>query len=216
MQTVHPMENAFTYKNLLFLINNQSLRNEQIMSYLNTTFQYIPVDNSSQTVVVNGNELYNLSITDNIFTFYSIDGKYIEQTIPLLHSLIESIVLMIKTKYSSESLANFVSVKLCCYFPIDKKIPFGFVKHSDNNTTDLFGNPLLQNLTLYTKMFEFNDQYELKTLSFEHLVDYTDMIRKFVQPVPPTPPSSPNISSMSVVAPQFPNMYKAQPFFKKF
>ena len=93
MQSTHPIENAFNYKNLLFLINNQSLRSEEIMTFLNTTFHYTPVDTTSQTVVINGNELYILSVTDNIFTFYSIDGKYLEQPIPLLHTLIESIVL---------------------------------------------------------------------------------------------------------------------------
>jgi hypothetical protein len=58
---------------------------------------------------------------------------------------------------------------------------------------------------LYTKTFEFNEQYELKTLTFQHLADYSDMIQKFVQkntvqPVPiqtvpmqttPTPVSVP-------------------------
>ena len=123
---------------------------------------------------------------------------------------------MIKTKYPSSALANFISVKLCAYFPPDKRVPFGFVKQSENNTTDLFGNPLLQSLTLYTKMFEFNEQYELKNISFEHMIDYTDMIRKFTQPkaIPIPTLEVPNLSSaMSVQT----NFYKQpQPFFKKF
>jgi hypothetical protein len=105
--------------------------------------------------------------------------------------------MMIKLKYATPSLANFISVKLCCYLPIDKKVPFGFIQQSLANSTDLFGNPLLyDNLVLYTKTFEFDEKYNLKTLSFEHMVDYTEMIRKFT-----------NTNSMAVVS---------QPIFKKF
>ena len=183
-QVTQPLENAFIYKNLLFFINNQSLHNEAMSTYLNTTFGYLPKENDGRTTVVNGKELYYLGLTDTVFVFYSIDGKYIESTISLLNTLSEYITLIIKKRYVTPALANFISIKLCCYLPSDKNVPFGFVKHSDNNSTDLFGVPLLSsNLTLYTKTFEFNEQYELKTITFQHLVDYSDMIQKFVKNV---------------------------------
>jgi hypothetical protein len=181
-QVTQPLENAFIYKNLLFFINNQSLHNEAMSTYLNTTFGYLPKENDGRTTVVNGKELYYLGLTDTVFVFYSIDGKYIESTISLLNTLSEYIALIIKKRYTTPVLANFISIKLCCYLPSDKSVPFGFVKHSDNNSADLFGVPLLSsNLTLYTKTFEFNEQYELKTITFQHLVDYSDIIQKFVQ-----------------------------------
>ena len=181
-QVNQPLENAFIYKNLLFFINNQTLHNETMSAYLNTAFSYLPKENDGRTIVVNGKELYYLGLTDTVFIFYSIDGKYIESTVSLLNTLSEYIAVIIKKRYPTAALANFISIKLCCYLPVDKSVPFGFVKQSDNNSTDLFGVPLLSsNLTLYTKMFEFNEQYELKTLTFQHLADYSDMIQKFVQ-----------------------------------
>jgi len=197
MQASQPFENAFMNKNMLFLINNQTLRDETILTYLNTKFGFIPHDNTDRTIIVNGNDLYFLGIVDNVFTFYSMDAKYVESTVLLLQSLTDIIVMMIKLKYATPSLANFISVKLCCYLPNDKKVPFGFIQQSLANSTDLFGNPLLyDNLVLYTKTFEFDEKYNLKTLSFEHMVDYTEMIRKFT-----------NTNSMAVVS---------QPIFKKF
>jgi hypothetical protein len=181
-QVNQPLENAFIYKNLLFFINNQTLHNEAMSTYLNTTFSYLPKENDGRTIVVNGKELYYLGLTDTVFIFYSIDGKYIESTVSLLNTLSEYIAVIIKKRYPTAALANFISIKLCCYLPSDKSVPFGFVKQSDNNSTDLFGVPLLSsNLTLYTKTFEFNEQYDLKTLTFQHLADYSDMIQKFVQ-----------------------------------
>lgn len=181
-QATHPLENAFLFKNLLFFINNQLLRDESMSTYLNTTFNYVPHDNDGRIIVANGKELYYLGITDTVFTFYSIDEKYIEPTVSLLYTLVEGISGMIKTKYATPALANFISMKLCCYLPVDKKVPFGFVRQSDNNSTDLFGVPLLQStLTLYTKTFEFDENYALKTIGFEQLVNYTDMLQKFTQ-----------------------------------
>ena len=72
---------------------------------------------------------------------------------------------MIKTKYSTPSLSNLVSVKLCCYLPLDKKVPFGFIRQQDK---DLFNHPnltmnlttnLTTNLTLYIKTFEFDEKF---------------------------------------------------------
>jgi len=181
-QVNQPLENAFIYKNLLFFINNQTLHNEAMSTYLNTTFSYLPKENDGRTIVVNGKELYYLGLTDTVFIFYSIDGKYIESTVSLLNTLSEYIAVIIKKRYPTAALANFISIKLCCYLPSDKNVPFGFIKQSDNNSTDLFGIPLLSsNLTLYTKTFEFNEQYDIKTLTFQHLADYSDMIQKFVQ-----------------------------------
>jgi hypothetical protein len=209
-QVNQPLENAFIYKNLLFFINNQTLHNEAMSTYLNTTFNYLPKENDGRTTVVNGKELYYLGLTDTVFIFYSIDGKYIESTVSLLNTLSEYIAVIIKKRYPTPALANFISIKLCCYLPTDKNVPFGFVKQSDNNSTDLFGVPLLSsNLTLYTKTFEFNEQYDLKTLTFQHLADYSDMIQKFVQQThlktsqSLSSPSSPP-TSMSVAMQTFP------------
>ena len=176
IQNSKPNENFYNYKNLLFFMND--VRDENVLNYLNT-FPFNP-PGFGKTVVVNGNELYFLNVIDNIFTFYSIDGKYLEMTISLLQSLTESISNIIKDAYDL-CHANFISFKLCCYLPSDKKVPFGFVHQSDNNSTDLYGNQLLGSLSLYTKIFEFDNQYELKTISFEHLIDYTEMIAKFVK-----------------------------------
>jgi hypothetical protein len=203
-QVNHPLENAFIYKNLLFFINNQTLHTETMLTYLNTTFSYLPKDNDGRTTVVNGKELYYLGLTDTVFIFYSIDGKYIESTVSLLNTLSEYITLIIKKRYATPTLANFISIKLCCYLPVDKNVPFGFIKQSDNNSTDLFGVPLLSsNLTLYTKTFEFNEQYDLKTITFQHLADYSDMIQKFVQKnVQQTVPiSTPTPAPMSIATP---------------
>lgn len=203
-QVDQPLENAFIYKNLLFFINNQTLHNEAMSSYLNTTFGYLPKENDGRTTIVNGKELYYLGLTDTVFIFYSIDGKYIESTVSLLNTLSEYISLIIKKRYPTPALANFISIKLCCYLPADKNVPFGFVKQSDNNSTDLFGIPLLSsNLTLYTKTFEFNEQYDLKTLTFQHLADYSDMIQKFVQKTNLQPSQSP-LPSMPVAMQTFP------------
>jgi hypothetical protein len=175
-----------------------------MLTYLNTTFSYLPKDNDGRTTVVNGKELYYLGLTDTVFIFYSIDGKYIESTVSLLNTLSEYITLIIKKRYATPTLANFISIKLCCYLPVDKNVPFGFIKQSDNNSTDLFGVPLLSsNLTLYTKTFEFNEQYDLKTITFQHLADYSDMIQKFVQKnVQQTVPiSTPTPAPMSIATP---------------
>ena len=201
-QVVQPLENAFLYKNLLFFINNQLLRDETMSTYLNTTFRYLPQENDGRTTVVNGKELYYLGLTDTVFLFYSIDGKYIESTVSLLNTLTEYITLIIKKKYPIPDLANFISIKLCCYLPSNKSVPFGFIKQSDNNSTDLFGVSLISsNLTLYTKTFEFNEKYELNTLKFEHLVDYSDLIQKFIQKIP-SPLQNPLQNPLSVMTPQ--------------
>jgi hypothetical protein len=72
-QVNQPLENAFIYKNLLFFINNQTLHNEAMSTYLNTTFNYLPKENDGRTIVVNGKELYYLGLTDTVFIFYSIE-----------------------------------------------------------------------------------------------------------------------------------------------
>jgi len=201
-QMINPFENAFMFKNLLFFINNQSCRDESILNYLKS-FNFIPQDNNGRTIVVNGTELYFMDIVENIFTIYSIDGKYVELTVSLLNTFVESIELMIKSKYASVCLANFISFKLCCYLPADKKVPFGFVQQSLSNSIDLFGNALPRvDMALYTKTFEFDEKYSLKRLSFEHLVDYSEMIRKFV--------AIPVQTNSMIVSPP------AMPFFKKF
>jgi hypothetical protein len=189
IQSIYPLHNLFLYKNVLCLINSELIRDETILTYFKKTYNYTPLDNSFQTLVINiGNnnsEIYHLSIHDNIFMLYSIDGKFFEPTITLLNTISDIICLMIKSKYNSYFLANLLSVKLCVYLPNNSKVPFGFVKKSENNITNLFGTQLLhQNLSLYIKNFEFNEKYELKNISFENLIDYTDMIKKFIsQPV---------------------------------
>ena len=203
-QVSQPLENAFLYKNLLFFINNQALHHEAMSTYLNTTFQYLPKENDGRTTVVNGKELYYLGLTDTVFIFYSIDCKYIESTVSLMNSISEYITLIIKKRYSTPALANFISIKLCCYLPSDKNVPFGFVRQSENNSSDLFGVPLLSSkLTLYTKAFEFDEKYDLKTMTFDHLIDYSDMIQKFVQKKASTQHSTftSNPMQMSVFAP---------------
>ena len=189
IQSIYPLQNLFLHKNVLCLINSEVIRDETILIYLKKIYNYTPLDNSFQTLVINiGNdnsEIYHLSIHDNIFMLYSIDGKFCEPTITLLNTISEMICLMIKSKYNSYFLANLLSVKLCFYLPNNSKVPFGFVKKSENNITNLFGTQLLhQNLSLYIKNFEFNEKYELKNISFENLIDYTDMIKKFIsQPI---------------------------------
>ena len=173
IQSADSLKNSFLYKNILTFINDQSLRDEGVLNYIKTTFNSIPLDNSNRTLVVQAQpsqklELYSLMMMDNIYTIYSLDQKYQEDSVKLLETICEIIVLMIKTKYNTPFLANLVSIKLCCYLPADKKVPFGFVKHQDNNTKDLFNQPLLQpNLTLYIKTFEFDEKFELKTVVFQ-------------------------------------------------
>jgi hypothetical protein len=83
------------------------------------------------------------------------------------------IVLMIKRKYALYHIANFVSFKLCVYVEVDKKVPFGFVRQSDNVLTrDIFGTALVQpNLTLYTKVFQFDPQYNLLPIGLEAIME---------------------------------------------
>jgi len=180
IQTLDPLKNLFLYNNVLSFINDQSLRDEGVLRYLKTTFNSIPPDNSHRTLAVQTQpsqklELYSLMMMDNIYSIYSLDQKYQEDTVKLLETICEIIVLMIKTKYSTPSLSNLVCVKLCCYLPADKKVPFGFIKQQDK---DLFNHPNLTtnvttnvttNLTLYIKTFEFDEKFELKTVVFNKI-----------------------------------------------
>ena len=184
IQTVDSLKNLFLYNNVLTFINDQSLRDEGVLRYLKTTFNSIPLDNPHRTLVVQSQpsqklELYSFMMMDNIYSIYSLDQKYQEDTVKLLETICEIIVLMIKTKYSTPSLSNLVCVKLCCYLPLDKKVPFGFIRQQDkdlfnhpnltmNLTTNLTTN-LATNLTLYIKTFEFDEKFELKTVVFNKI-----------------------------------------------
>jgi hypothetical protein len=166
IQSLFPFQNCYLYKNLLLLINNQSLRNTDILNYFKNTIRYLPNDNDARTIIFNSNELYYLNHLENIFILYSIDGKFYD-TITLLNQMTDIICSMIKIKYKTPISANLSSVKLCCYLPYDKNVPLGFVKHSENNQVDLQGFKLLQsNLCLYVKVFKFNENFELIKINF--------------------------------------------------
>ena len=171
MQSINPYENAFVHKEILTLINHNSLHQEDIKNYLKTTFQYIPNDDNHRTLVIKS-DLYFLGIADNIFVCFPLTVPTVD-SVHFLTMLSEIISLMIKKKYTSPHLANFVSCKLCCYIPIDKKTPFGFIKQYDGVlTTDIFGSALHQpNLTLHTKTFQFDKDYNLLTLSVENIIE---------------------------------------------
>lgn len=171
MQSINPYENAFVHKDILMLINHNSLQQEDIKNYLKTTFQYTPNDDNNRTLIIK-NDLYFLGIADNIFVCFPITVPTVD-SVSFLTMLYEMISLIIKKKYTSPHLANFVSCKLCCYIPIDKKTPFGFIKQYDGVlTTDIFGSILPQpNLTLHTKTFQFDQHYNLLTMSVENIME---------------------------------------------
>lgn len=210
MQVVNPFDNAFLYKDILLLINNVSLRNEQIFNYLKTLNYTIP-DNEMKTIVVNNSELYHFSQIDNIINFLSIDGKYIKDTNFLLQTLVEIIVIIIKTKYKTPFIANLASVKLCCFLPPDKKVPFDFIKYADNQTTNLYGQPLPLNMTLYIRIFEFDNDFNLKLLPTQISVP-TSIPTSTSVPIPTSTsiPTSVPLSvplSTSITQPLFPKIY---------
>jgi hypothetical protein len=126
------------------------------------------------------------------------------------------IVIMIKRKYGLYNIANFVSCKLCCYVEIDKKVPFGFVRQSDNPlATDIFGTPLVQpNLTLYTKVFQFDQQYNILPIGLETMIEKIFAQPSFVQPSFVQPSfAQPALSHPSFTQPSFVQPAFAQPAF---
>jgi hypothetical protein len=171
MQSVQPYENAFVHKDIISLVNKNALQMEEIKAYLKTNFNYTPNDDMNRTLLVKG-DLYFLGIVDNLFICMPITKPSID-SLSFLHTLSEMIVVMIKRKYVLYNIANFVAFKLCCYVELDKKVPFGFVKQSDNAlTTDIVGTPLLYpNLTLYTKVFQFDHQYNVLPVALETIME---------------------------------------------
>jgi hypothetical protein len=211
MQSVQPYENAFVYKEIISLINKSSLQVEEIKSYLKNNFNYTPNDDMNRTLLVK-NDLYFLGIVDNLFVCQPITKPTID-TFSFLNALSEMIVIMIKRKYGLYNIANFVSCKLCCYVEIDKKVPFGFVRQSDNPlATDIFGTPLVQpNLTLYTKVFQFDPQYNILPIGLETMIEKIFVQSSFVQPAF----AQPSFVQPSFVQPAFAQSSFAQSSFSQ-
>jgi hypothetical protein len=214
MQSVQPYENAFVYKEIISLINKSSLQVEEIKTYLKNNFNYTPNDDMNRTLLVK-NDLYFLGIVDNLFVCQPITKPTVD-TFSFLNALSEMIVIMIKRKYGLYNIANFVSCKLCCYVEIDKKVPFGFVRQSDNPlATDIFGTPLVQpNLTLYTKVFQFDQQYNILPIGLETMIEKIFAQPSFVQPSFVQPSfAQPALSHPSFTQPSFVQPAFAQPAF---
>jgi hypothetical protein len=212
MQSVQPYENAFVYKEIISLINKSSLQVDEIKTYLKNNFNYTPNDDMNRTLLVK-NDLYFLGIVDNLFVCQPITKPTVD-TFSFLNALSEMIVIMIKRKYGLYNIANFVSCKLCCYVEIDKKVPFGFVRQSDNPlATDIFGTPLVQpNLTLYTKVFQFDPQYNILPIGLEAIMEKIYQQPTFAQPTFAQPSfAQPSLSQPSLSQPAFAQSAFAQP-----
>ena len=216
MQSVQPCENAFVHKDIISLVNKNALQIEEIKSYLKTNFNYTPNDDINRTLLVKG-DLYFLGIVDNLFICMPITKPSVD-SISFLHALSEMIVLMIKRKYVLYTIANFVAFKLCIYVELDKKVPFGFVRQSDNAlTTDVVGTPLLhQNLTLYTKVFQFDQQYNVLPIGLETIMENIYRQPAFAQSAFSQPAfSQPAFSQPTFAQPTFSQPSFSQPMFSQ-
>ena len=214
MQSVQPYENAFVHKDIISFVNRDSLQIEEIKTYLKTNFNYTPNNDTHRTLLVKG-DLYFLGIVDNLFVCMPIT-KPTSDSLSFLNTLCEIIVLMIKRKYALYNIANFISFKLCCYVELDKRVPFGFVKQSESVvTTDLFGSPLLQpNLTLYTKAFQFDQQYNVLPVAWETIMEKISQQPTFAQPTFSQPTfSQPTFSQPTFSQPTFSQPTFSQPTF---
>ena len=164
-QVLHPLENAYVYQNIMILINRQSALNPQISTYMKNTFNISLPENDCRTLIINNSELYHLSYIENIFVLYSIDQKWHEPTDRILNHVSEYIISILKEKYKFPPFSNLVSTKLCCYLPLDKPIPIGFIRYADNQSVDLYQNILpSSNMSLFVKTFECDDQWNFKII----------------------------------------------------
>ena len=216
MQSIDSLQNAFVHKDIISLINKSSLQIEEIKTYLKNNFNYTPNDDMNRTLLVK-NDLYFLGIVDNLFVCQPITKPNVD-TLSFLNTLSEMIVLMIKRKYALYHIANFVSFKLCVYVEVDKKVPFGFVRQSDNVlTTDIFGTALVQpNLTLYTKVFQFDPQYNLLPIGLETIMEKIYQQPTFSQSAFSQPTfSQPTFSQPTFSQPTFNQPTFAQPTFSQ-
>ena len=193
-QVLHPLENAYVYQNMMVLLNRQSAACEPIATFMKNTFNIVLPANDCRTLIFNNAELYYLSYIENIFVLYSIDQKWHEPTERMLQTVSDYIISIIKTKYKFPQFANLVSTKLCCYLPMDKPVPLGFIRYADNQSADLYHNALPSpNMSLFVKTFECDDQWKFKMIPD---LAYTSSIPKLSSntPLPLATPAPSQVS----------------------
>ena len=165
MQTVNPQEHGYVSGNGL-LIHNQSSHTPDWKAYLQN-MNYIPPLDEHKTFVYSSNqitEIFSLRSKLNLFSFYSVSGKYEVNMISCLTELVDTLSKIFVSNIPHQKVLNMVGYKLLVYLPDTIQPPFGFIK-DETYTHDFLGGVLpKESMRLYIRSFQYNDHLGLHAL----------------------------------------------------
>lgn len=166
MQTTNPNEHGYVSGNGL-LIHNQSSHSPEWKTYLQDTHHYIPPMDEHKTFVYSSNqctELFSLRSRLNLFSFYSVSGKYEVNMISCLTELVDTLSKIFVHNIPHQKVLNMVGYKLLVYLPDTIQPPFGFIRDG-TYTHDFLGGVLpKESMCLYIRSFQYNNQLGLHAL----------------------------------------------------
>jgi len=184
MQTINPNENGYVSGNGL-LISNQSCHSTHSShsthsthsshssntpdwkTYLQDTHHYIPPMDEHKTYIYSSNqrtELFSLRSKLNLFSFYSVSGKYEVNMLSCLTELVDTLSKIFVSNIPNQKVLNMVGYKLLVYLPDSIQPPFGFIRDELYSHEFLGGVLPKETMRLYIRSFQYNDQLGLHAL----------------------------------------------------
>lgn len=167
MQTTNPNENGYVSGNGLLILNQSSHSSPDWKTYLQDTHHYIPPVDEHKTYVYSSNqrtELFSLRSKLNLFSFYSVSGKYEVNMLSCLTELVDTLSKIFVTNIPHQKVLNMVSYKLLVYLPETIQPPFGFIRDELYSHEFLGGVLPKESMRLYIRSFQYNDQLGIHAL----------------------------------------------------
>jgi hypothetical protein len=164
MQTINPNENGYVSGNGLLILNQSS---PDWKTYLQDTHHYIPPMDEHKTYIYSSNqrtELFSLRSKLNLFSFYSVSGKYEVNMLSCLTELVDTLSKIFVTNIPHQKVLNMVCYKLLVYLPDAIQPPFGFIRDELYSHEFLGGVLPKESMRLYIRSFQYNDQLGLHAL----------------------------------------------------
>ena len=166
MQTINPTEHGYISGNGL-LIHNQNAHTPDWKTYLQTAHNYIPPMDEHKTYVYSSNqrtEMFSVRSRLNLFSFYSVSGKYEVNMISCLTEFIDTLSKIFLATIPHQKILNMVGYKLLVYLPDTIQPPFGFIR-DELYTHDFLGGTLpKEQMRLYIRHFQYNDHLGIHAL----------------------------------------------------
>ena len=178
MQTINPNENGYVSGNGLLIFNqschsahschsSHSSNTPDWKTYLQDTHHYIAPMDEHKTYIYSSNqrtELFSLRSKLNLFSFYSVSGKYEVNMLSCLTELVDTLSKIFVSNIPNQKVLNMVGYKLLVYLPDSIQPPFGFIRDELYSHEFLGGVLPKESMRLYIRSFQYNDQLGLHAL----------------------------------------------------